>query len=482
MNQVFQNGPRQPHRFRMIASLSADSPVSLAASLLFALSLTSPPAPGHALMLDIRGADAAQVEATKQTPGVAWWLELGDRLLLVEDDTTALTLPAAVARLEEWSALTPNRLALRLIDGDAAREAPGRLLARAGHWQLRLLEPGTALPQARDESEAWHGVEPNEVLAQRYRPDPARAAPPDPAILPVVEAIDSQRWFNDLAQLSNWDRSSYGTTGLFAARDWIGARFADLGLAVAMQDFTMPGPGGTITRQNVVGTWTGTTWPDEWIVIGAHYDSRNGSGSSVSPTPGAEDNASGCAGVIELARAVLPFQPQRTLVFVCYAGEEQNLYGSSAHVTRLQNEGHLAKVQAVIVMDMIGYSADAQLDVDFESKATWLPYLNRFAAAAATYVPELNVTLSTNPFGSDHMPYLNKNRQTLLAIESDWDVYPYYHAATDLPVNVGPHAQAMGGAILKTNAAMLAELAGVAQPAAVFHDDFEDATLPRATP
>ncbi len=55
--------------------------------------------------------------------------------------------------------------------------------------------------------------------------------------------------------------------------------------------------GGTITRQNVIGTWTGTSLPDEWIVVGAHYDSRNGSGSSVTNTPGAEDNASGCAGV-----------------------------------------------------------------------------------------------------------------------------------------------------------------------------------------
>ena len=58
------------------------------------------------------------------------------------------------------------------------------------------------------------------------------------------------------------------------------------------------------------------------------------------------------------------------------------------------------------------------------------------------------------------MPYLNAGKETLLAIESDWDVYPHYHSSTDTPANMGINAQAMGGAILKTNAAMLAQLSG----------------------
>ncbi|MCB1576042.1 MAG: hypothetical protein KDI81_01515, partial [Xanthomonadales bacterium] len=67
------------------------------------------------------------------------------------------------------------------------------------------------------------------------------------------------------------------------------------------------------------------------------------------------------------------------------------------------------------------------LDVLFESSATWSAYLNQFADAASAYVPALRVTLSTNPFGSDHVPYLNAGKKTLLAIENDWDIYPYYH-------------------------------------------------------
>ena len=424
------------------------------------LALSAAPQGGQALLVDIHSASAAEVRDLKHGVGVHWWLELGNTLLLAGDAVPLGPLAPAQRVLGELSDLQPGQLALRAIGCAGQADAPGTLLARGGRWQLRRLDAGAPLPKGADEHEHWRAVQPNETVARQYRLDAPPAAPVDPLVLPMVRHIDSARWFGDVDQLASWDRSSYGTTGLFAARDWIGEQFADLGLVVSKPDFTMSAPGGAITRQNVIGQWTGTTLPDEWVVVGAHYDSRNAGNYSVANTPGAEDNASGCAGVIELARALLPFKPQRSVLFMCYAGEEQGLDGSYAHVAALRASGDLAKVQAVVIMDMIGYSADDRLDVDFESAATWLPYLNRFAAAAATYAPELNVTLSTHPFGSDHMPYLAAGKQTLLAIESDWDIYPHYHQRTDTPVNMGPNAQAMGGAILRTHAAMLAELSG----------------------
>ncbi|HVJ61614.1 MAG TPA: M28 family metallopeptidase, partial [Tahibacter sp.] len=219
------------------------------------------------------------------------------------------------------------------------------------------------------------------------------------------------------------------------------------------------------------------TLPNEWVIVGGHYDSRNQNGSSTTSTPGAEDNATGCAGVIEIARALVPNHPRRSVLFMCYSGEEQGLYGSEAHVDALQASGDLAKVKSVVIMDMIGYSANNVLNADYETYATHSAYMNKFAAAAATYVPALQVTLSTNPFGSDHMPYLQGGKPTVLAIESDYDVYPHYHKSTDLPANIGPNAQAMGGAILKTNVAVLADETGTTaqlDPAdRIFEDGYE---------
>jgi hypothetical protein len=435
-----------------------------------------------AVVADIRHVDSTTLESWKRDTRVRWWIELGDQMLLVGDNNQLRSIVPKDSVRGELENIDPDRLRLRAVGCTHADDVEGRLLAKGGRWELREFIKGHA-PQANPlamDSHAghWRNVEPNLELATRYRSD-AQRAEPDPAIQPIVDSIDAPRWFADLSTLTTWNRSSYGT-GLAQSRLWIEGKFNELGLEVSAPAFTMPGASsGQITVNNVIGKWTGTTFPNEWIVVGAHYDSRNTSLSSTTNTPGAEDNASGCAGVIELARAVLPYQPERTILFMCYAGEEQNLYGSKAHVTSLQSTSDLAKVKSVIIMDMIGYSTDANLDVLFESKSTWRPYLNRFAAAAATYVPSLGVTLSENPFGSDHMPYLNAGKETLLAIDLDYDRYPHYHRSTDTPTNMGPNAQAMGSAILKVNAAMLAEISGAFAPVVsdlIFQDSFESNT------
>lgn len=430
-----------------------------ALGLMLALPAATPPE--HAVVVDIRASSAAEVDALKQAPGVNWWLEMGTRLVVGGESAPLQALAARSEPLGEIPALDRGDLALRAIGCEIDEPTPGRLLVQSGRWQLRLLDSGAALPATHDGHEIWRRVGRSEVLARQFRLDMPAGIAPDPLIQPIVAHIDAPRWFADLTQLASWDRSSYGTTGLNAARDWIGTQLQGLGLTVTMPSFTMPASGGgTITRQNVIGTWTGTSLPNEWIVVGAHYDSRNTSGSSVTNTPGAEDNASGCAGVIEIARALLPFKPRRSVLFMCYAGEEQGLYGSTRHVQALQSGGDIAKVRSVVIMDMIGYSADSQLDATYESRATYQSFLDRFGEAAAAYVPGLNVTLSTNPFGSDHMPYLQANKETVLAIDTDYASYPHYHRSTDTPANMGVNAQAMGAAILKTNVAVLAELTG----------------------
>jgi hypothetical protein len=446
--------------------------------LMLSLPVAAAAAGDDVLVVDIGTADNARVEALKHGDGVRWWLELGDRLVVGGDREPMLSLAGKRDLLGELSAVAPGDLALRARGCAEHAGDAGTLIARGGRWELRRFAAGEAKPAfVTDAHGGWRAFTPNTVISRQYRLEGIAPAAADPTIQPIVDAIDTQRWFADVTTLASWDRSSYGTTSLTAARDWIGTQFAGLGLAVTKPTFSMPGTSGTITRSNVVGTWTGTDLPNEWVVVGGHYDSRNQTASSTANTPGAEDNATGCAGVIEMARALVPNRPRRSVVFMCYAGEEQSLYGSKAHVAELQANGDLAKVRSVVIMDMIGYSANNVLNADYETYATHSAYMNKFAAAAATYVPALQVTLSTNPFGSDHMPYLGAGKPTVLAIESDYDVYPHYHKSTDLPANIGPNAQAMGGAILKTNVAVLADETGTtAQPAVtdrIFEDGFE---------
>jgi len=419
-------------------------------------------------VLDIRAATGDQVDSIKrESKASGWWLEMGDTLVIA-GDPSSLHRRTDLPVIGTFTDVDAQDLVL-VGRGCAEPVTFGTTMASSGRWQLRVVGRDESWP-ADDPHITIRPFVPNTVLARQYRFDGHARGATDPLIQQVVDSVDAARWFTDVTTVAGFDRSSYATTSLAQARDFIGGQLQSLGLDVTYPNFTMNSPGGTITRQNVIGRWTGTSAPNEWIIVGAHYDSRNANANSTTGTPGAEDNASGCAGVIELARVLLPQRPTRSVLFMCYSGEEQGLLGSAAHVQSLTSSGQLANVEAVVIMDMIGYSQNAALDALYESEPEFLPFMQQFGAAAATYVPQLNIVYSTNPFGSDHMPYLNAGLTTLLAIEDDWDVYPHYHRSTDTPANLGPNAQAMGGAILKTNAAVLSELVG---RGSLFKDGFE---------
>ena len=105
---------------------------------------------------------------------------------------------------------------------------------------------------------------------------------------------------------------------------------------------------------NVVATLPGTTDPNRVYVVGGHYDSRNGDGSDGdADAPGANDDGSGTAVVVELCRVLASEQFPATIVFVCYDGEEQGLLGSSAHAAELDADEDLV-VDGMITNDIVG--------------------------------------------------------------------------------------------------------------------------------
>ena len=128
-----------------------------------------------------------------------------------------------------------------------------------------------------------------------------------------------------------------------------------------------------VPAYNVVGVLEGSdpVLKNENIVIGAHYDhlGRGGEGSgSLSPNSGdihhgADDNASGTAGLLELARVFSSQQPRpkRTLIFIAFGGEEEGLLGSAYYVNHPVTP--LTNTVAMINMDMIGRMRDRKLSI-----------------------------------------------------------------------------------------------------------------------
>ena len=415
----------------------------------FAASASVLQTPLDAVLLDatkMSSAARAQIKANQS----GWWLGLDTKILVAAPAKTLKSLSARFPVLAQFHGVTPESFSLQSMachERDAKLHLPAITKVARGN----LVRTPINFLGFRNVSGLVAITPGVEVLGARQN---ARSKAVNPAFQPLIARISPTRWFNALSTLASWKRNSFSSE-IDLARDWLATEFGALGLTVSTPSFTVSGTPNT-QIENVVGTLTGTSLPDEWILVGAHYDSRNTSASNTTnPSPGAEDNASGCAAVLEMARVMADLKPKRTLKFVCFAGEEQGLIGSEAYAASLVSSGELGKIKLAVIMDMIGYSSTSALDVLLETSSALAGVLPQFQQAAADYSPGMTVSTSLAPFGSDHMPFINRGVPTLLLIENEWDSYPHYHKATDIPANV-TNALLQGPAIMRMELAVIA--------------------------
>ncbi|MBB4761308.1 M28 family metallopeptidase [Amorphoplanes digitatis] len=203
--------------------------------------------------------------------------------------------------------------------------------------------------------------------AQAAGRGPRRQAP-DGELRAMLREIDPHRIGTTVARLVAFGtRHTLSTQddpvrGIGAARDWIYERLSayaagsDGRMTVELQSFIQP-PSPRVpvpTRiTNVVATLRGDTEPDRIYVVTGHYDSRvTDVMDATSDAPGADDDASGVAVVMELARVMATRRTEATIVFAAVAGEEQGLYGSDNLAQRFRDAG--ADVQAMFSNDIVG--------------------------------------------------------------------------------------------------------------------------------
>ncbi len=196
------------------------------------------------------------------------------------------------------------------------------------------------------------------------------------------------------------------------ARTNIQWSMASFGLTVTLEPFEYSGD----TYYNVVGTKLGTTYPDQEYIVGAHFDSVN--------NPGADDNASGTAAVLEAARVLSQYDAEYTLRFVAFDREEQGLRGSDAYVTAHITDDILGMISA----DMIAYNTGAQsIDIYGRSSSNTIKFA--LATAVETYGDGLASALHGSFDASDHAPFEWAGFPACLFIE-DWG-NPNYHTQLD---------------------------------------------------
>ncbi|WP_433294867.1 M20/M25/M40 family metallo-hydrolase [Actinoplanes sp. CA-030573] len=191
---------------------------------------------------------------------------------------------------------------------------------------------------------------------------------PSPGLRAILREIDPRRIEATIRRLV-----AFGTRhtlsaqddpvrGIGAARDWIFAelqRYAATSggrMTVQLQSFVQPVSNRipVPTRiTNVVATLRGSVTPDRLYVVTGHYDSRvTDVMNATADAPGADDDASGVAVIMELARVLATRSPEATIVFAAVAGEEQGLYGSDHLAQSFKDAG--ADIQAAFSNDIVG--------------------------------------------------------------------------------------------------------------------------------
>ena len=194
----------------------------------------------------------------------------------------------------------------------------------------------------------------------------------NPQIVPIVRAINPSNIETSIRKLV-----SFGTRntlsnqtdpkrGIGAARDWLFSEFQKIAasaggrMTVEKQTFEQPKgdriPSPTIIT-NVVATLRGAT-PESagrTYVVSGHYDSMCGSAvDGQCDAPGANDDASGTAVVLEMARAMAPHKFDATIVFMAVAGEEQGLYGATYFAEQAKQKN--MDIEGMFTNDIVGNS------------------------------------------------------------------------------------------------------------------------------
>ncbi len=379
----------------------------------------------------------------------------------------------ALADRGDLAALRRRGVRFTVVDRNAARREyllvetsrPGALESLRSAGRAVAVEPGTAVfwTDEGHPAEAVPAGLPRKALAARTVPTrPRRLATAAAAPLPVaaqdpfIEAIVANVSPANLAArvqtLQDLGTRYASTTNCEAAGEALYAAFAALGLDdVHFESFAF----SAYTSRNVVAEKTGETFPDDILIICSHYDSTSPASTRLTDAPGADDNASGMAAVLEAARVLAAHPLDYTVRFVAFSAEEWGLYGSRAYAAAARGPGQ--SIRGVLNLDMIGYAdaAPEDLQVFVNQDSAWLADL--FAAAGPLYGPVTAVkVVDPSVVYSDHSPFWDNGYPAFLAIEDYPLANPYYHRTTDTLATLDP---AFFAACARASVGLLAELA-----------------------
>lgn len=243
------------------------------------------------------------------------------------------------------------------------------------------------------------------------------------------------------------ERNVFRPVALQAARDFIEQEWRAQGYPVRPQIYESHG----LSCANLEVTRGGTRMPEEVLLVGAHYDSVIGS-------PGANDNASGIAALLEISRHLARAEPARTVRFVAFVNEEPPFFPTDAMGSAVYARAARARGDAISLMvslETLGYYTGAPgsqqypplfglcypdrgnfvaFVSDLRSRRALRRLVRAFRARSDFPAQWLASPAIIPGLGwSDHASFWRQGYRALMVTDTAFYRYPYYHTAADTP-------------------------------------------------
>jgi Zn-dependent M28 family amino/carboxypeptidase len=252
------------------------------------------------------------------------------------------------------------------------------------------------------------------------------------------------------------ERNVFRPVALHAAADYIRREWTAMGYDVAIQSYQAAG----VLSENLEVTRTGRSRPSEIVLIGAHYDSVQGS-------PGANDNASGVAALLEISREFVQLTPECSVRFVAFVNEEPPFFywgqmGSTVYAKAARARGDAIKL--MVSLEMLGCYSDERgsqsypvpLRFFYPDRGNFIAFvanlrsrkpLHRLVAAFRAHSDFPAESLATFEFipgvsWSDQLSFWRQGYRALMVTDTAFYRYAYYHTALDTPEKVNYPAMA----------------------------------------
>lgn len=248
----------------------------------------------------------------------------------------------------------------------------------------------------------------------------------DPLIDSIAVRINQDSVVAYDRRLVNFRTRYAYTDSCLAAVNYLRQKFLSFGYTDVKTDTFPIGYG--FYAHNVICKKLGAVEPDKLIIIGAHYDSYNTQSDPNLYAPGADDNGSGTAAVLEIARVLADIPTRKTIIFIPFGAEELGLMGSDYYSGIARAQGW--DIELMLNMDMIAWNPDATTNVWINTEPGSVAFADvaaQLAVAHTTLVPYINTSAGG---GSDHYPFGQRGYHFIYGAEGDFDT-PGWHTNAD---------------------------------------------------